>query len=75
MAVCVGVCGLGSCFWVAVPGGWGVNRCLGGVVDIKRDSTGNGALAERANVCTNVKCPFPPCGRRAGDLRKACEFP
>lgn len=51
----------------------GVNGCLGGVMDIKPDSTGNGALAERAEVCTNVKCPA--YGRRAGDLRKACEFP
>lgn len=32
----------------------GVNGCLGGVMDIKPDSTGNGALAERAKVCTNV---------------------
>lgn len=27
---------------------------LGGVMDIKPDSTGSGALAERAKVCTNV---------------------
>lgn len=53
----------------------GVNGCLGGITDIKPDSTGNGALAERAKVCTNVKCPCPAYGRRAGDLRKACEFP
>lgn len=59
LCVCVCVCvGAGIRFWVAVPGGLGVNGCLGGVVDIKPDSTGNGALAEMANVCTNVKCPF-----------------
>lgn len=29
-----------------------------GVVDIKPDSTGSGALAEMAKVCTNVKCLF-----------------
>lgn len=46
-----------------------------GVMDIKPDSTGNGALAARAKVCTNVKCPCPAYGRRAGDLRMACEFP
>lgn len=42
-------------------------------MDLKPDSTGNGALAERAKVCTNVKCPFswswgrdrrPQTGRR-----------
>lgn len=59
MAVCVCVCGCaGVRFWVAVPGGLGVNGCLGEVVDIKPDSTGNGALAEMAKVCTNVKCLF-----------------
>lgn len=46
-----------------------------GVMDIKPDSTGNGALAARAKVCTNVKCPCPAYGRIAGDLRMACEFP
>lgn len=33
-------------------------------MDIKPDSTGNGALAERAKVCTNVKCPCPAYGRK-----------
>lgn len=72
--MCVGVR-----FWVAVPGGGlGVGGCLGGVVDKKPDSTGNGALAERAKVCTNVKCPFscswgrdrrPQKGPRVSTLR------
>lgn len=42
IAVCVCVC-----VWVGLlcqEGG--VNGCLGGVMDIKPDSTGNGALAE-----------------------------
>lgn len=30
----------------------------GGLVEKKPDSTGNGALAEMAKVCTNVKCLF-----------------
>lgn len=71
MAVCVYV-GWGYGFELLCQEG-GVNGCLGGVMDIKPDSTGKGALAERAEVCTNVKCPA--YGRRAGDLRKACEFP
>lgn len=46
---------------------------LGWGYGYKPDSTGNGALAERAKVCTNVKCPFswwwgrdrrPQTGRR-----------
>lgn len=51
MAVC-----LCMCVWMGVGGGGhgfgllcqegGVNGCLGGVMDIKPDSTGNGALAE-----------------------------
>lgn len=43
----------GHGFGLLCQEGWG-NGCLGGVMDIKPDSTGNGALAERANVCTNV---------------------
>lgn len=33
----------------------GVKRCLGGLGIRNPDSTGSGALAERANVCTNVE--------------------
>lgn len=71
MAVCV--LGFGLLCLGLVGRGRGVNMCLGGVMDIKPDSTGNGALAERAKVCTNVKCPFscswgrdrrPQTGRR-----------
>lgn len=47
MRACVNVCVVfgGYGFWVAVPGGWGINRCLGGDMDIKPDSTGNGAFS------------------------------
>lgn len=74
VSVYVGVVGGGRGFGLLCQEG-GVNGCLGGVMDTKPDSTGSGALAERANVCTNVKCPCPAYGRRAGDFRKAGEFP
>lgn len=45
VCVCVWIGGGGHGFGLLCQVG-GVNGCLGGVMDIKPDSTGNGALAE-----------------------------
>lgn len=47
----------------------------GGVVEKKPDSTGNGALAEMAKVCTNVKCLFSCSWGRGRSAQKGRRVP